>query len=188
MRRLFAAVLVGLLAFAGLAHAGGTMVVYKLYHFEGAGWIQYYPSDLFPAGGDQAGANRWRYDYILYNNSAPGAINTLQAFFNSDGLLHADPPPAAVTPPAGWSPTYFAPPFGQQAWRERFRNLASPVAVGSSFGLYQVEFFWHDAVLPGSQPYDAQYSTGSETGQTIPVRRSTPAGNTNWSAIRKLYR
>lgn len=188
MKRLLAATLLGLCCLSGLARAGGTSVVYRLYHFEGGSWVQYYPSDLFPAGSDLAGANRWRYDYILYNNSAPGAINTLQAFFNSDGLLHADPPPAAVTPPGGWSPTYFAPPLGQQAWRERFRNLATPVGVGSSMGYYSVEFFWHDPVFPGSQPYDAQFSTGSETGLTTPVRRSTPSGNSTWGGMRKRYR
>ena len=73
-------------------------------------------------------------------------------------------------------------------WRERFRNLGSPVPVGGAAGFYQVEFFWHDPVLPGTQPYDAQYSTGSETGQTIPDRRSTAAGSSNWGALRKLYR
>jgi hypothetical protein len=188
VRRSIALAFLGVLGLATAAAAGGTSVYYKLFHYQGGNWVQVYPSDPFPAGGDLPGTNRWRYDYSLYNNTAPGSINTLQAFFNSDGLLHADPPPAGVTPPAGWTPTYFAPPSGAHSWRVRFRNLGSPVPVGGAAGFYQVEFFWHDPVLPGTQPYDAQYSTGSETGQTIPDRRSTAAGASNWGALRKLYR
>ena len=74
----------------GVAGAAGTTVYYRLYHVEGASWVQYYPGDTFPVGGNLAGTNRWRYVYQLDNVSAPGPVTAFYAFFNSDGLRHAE--------------------------------------------------------------------------------------------------
>jgi hypothetical protein len=173
---------------AGVAGAAGTTVNYRLYHLEGVSWIQYYPGDTFPAGGNLPGTNRWRYVYQLLNDSAPGPITTFFAFFNSDGVRHADYPNVGANAPGGWSPTYLGPPSGQNAWRERFRGLSVPVVVGGNLGGFQVDFTWNDPVLPGAQAYDAQFSTGSEIGITTAVRRPVPAAALTWGQLRRAFR
>jgi len=179
----------GLLVLAtGVAAAGGTRVFYRLYHREGASWIQYFPGDAFPVGGNLPGTNRWRYTYELMNDTGPGSVNTLYVFFNGDGGQHSDFPPVGVSAPGGWTPTYIAPPSGQEAWRERFRGLAAPVAVGASLEGYLVEFTWEDPVLPGPQSYDAVFTTGSETGTTTPRKPEVAVTRTSWGKLRNLYR
>ncbi len=169
------------------ALAGGTLVRYSLYHFEASSWKAYYPGDALPAGGNLPGSNRWRYDYSLFNLSAPGAVNTLVVFFNSDGTLRAQPGPASVSSPPGWASTFFAPPAGSQAWRQRFRNLSTPLGVGGQMAPYTVEFFWGDPTLPGPQPYDAGFAAGSETGRTLPLARPSPVIAVSWGHLRRAF-
>ncbi|MBI5835797.1 MAG: hypothetical protein HZB25_01005 [Candidatus Eisenbacteria bacterium] len=173
---------------AGTAVAGGTVVSYKLFHREGPSWIQYYPGDVFPPGGGSSGTNTWRYVYTLENVSSACAVNGLYVFFNGDGVTHATPPPTASGAPGGWTPSYLAPPAGQYAWRERFRGLGAPVPMGGSLTGYMVEFLWNDDVFPGVQSYDATCTTGSETGLTVAVRRTSPVAPGSWGQLHRLYR
>ena len=173
---------------ASMAGATGTTVYYRLYHMEGSSWVQYYANDPFPPGGNVSGTNRWRYSYEVDNVSAPGPVNTVYVFFNSDGVRHSDYPAVGTGAPGGWNYLYMAPPSGSQAWRERFRGLSAPIPVGGGLTGFHVDFTWDDPVLPGPQPFDSQTALGSETGTTIPVKKDVPVAAGTWGQLRKSYR
>ena len=170
IRLILAAVTLGCFA-AGATPAAAqqTTVTYHLFHFEGGSWVEYYPGNSFPAGGDQPGTNLWRYRYEMCNYSFSSGIRELNVFFNSDNVLCAGFDSAAQ--PADWTTTPVGPFAPDNNWRARFRTLvtAARVAQGTCNDEFLVEFTWTCATMPGSQNFDAISTSGSDAGTTAPA-------------------
>lgn len=166
-----------------------TKVVYQIYRWEGGIWKEYCPDDQFPVGGDQPGTNLWKYTYVVYNLSAPQALNTVYTFLNSDNLA-ADATWSGAAAPAGWTAAQIGPFDPDFNWKERFRTTNSTYYIQASQALadFAVEFTWTKAELPGAQTYDAVFSGGSETSVTTSPCEPAATENATWGGIKALYR
>jgi hypothetical protein len=165
------------------------MVKYELFRWETDTWVEYYPSDPLPAGGDQPGTNLWRYEYIAHNWGAPQPIRQLYLFFNSDNVA-MDATGANVATPTGWTASQIGPFDPDFNWKERFMATSSTYYIQTADSLegLAVEFTWTSSVLPGNQTYDAVFSGGSESGTTIHREDPTALAPTSWGGIKSLYR
>jgi len=181
---------VGLLV-ASAAHAlPNTDVLYRLYHYESGSWVRYMQTDAFPAGGDQAGTNLWKYEYTVKNLSYAGSgINTWYAFFNSDNVLCATW--SAAAGPFSWTGAKQGPIAPNNNWKERFRTTTAGdyITLGNALAGFSVEFTWTCNTLPGNQSYDAVTSGGSESSITSEDPETPLATESaTWGAIKSLYR
>jgi len=166
-----------------------TSVKYRLYHFEDASWVEYTPNDSFPPGGNEPGTNLWKYEYIVYNWSAPQPIRQLYVFFNSENVS-MDATWSADAAPEGWTATPIGPFEPDFNWKERFEASSSDyyISAPDSLNGFVVEFTWTRDYLPGSQLYDAIYSGGSESSMTHWIHEPTATIPTRWGTIKALYR
>jgi hypothetical protein len=176
--------------FAGRACSDPLSAVkYELFHWEDAAWVEFVPSDAFPAGGDQPGTNLWRYDYVLYNWGTPQPIQQLYVFFNSDNAS-MDATWAGDAAPEGWTTAVIGPFDPDYNWKERFRASSSAYYVVDADSLegIAVEFTWTRPYLPGSQIYDAVFSGGSESGLTMHKTQPVGARPCSWGRVKSLYK
>ena len=183
-------VFLSIVMLSGLASGDPFAVVrYQLFHWETDSWIEYLPSDPLPAGGDQAGTNLWKYDYVVYNWGTPQPIQQVYMFFNSDNVA-MDATWTGDAVPTGWLTAQVGPFEPDFNWKERFMASGSAYYVDTLDSLegLSVEFTWTKPMLPGNQIYVAVFGGGSESGLTIHETAPTAVGTTSWGAIKRLYR
>ena len=160
-----------------------------MFHWETDTWVEYYPADPLPAGGDQPGTNLWKYEYVAYNWGTPQPIQQIYVFFNSDNVA-MDATFTGDAVPTGWSSMQIGPFDPDFNWKERFLATSSTYYIPTADSLegFAVEFTWTSPVLPGNQTYDAVFSGGSEAGTTIHREAPTALAPTSWGGIKSLYR
>jgi hypothetical protein len=165
-----------------------TNIKYQIFHWETDTWVEYLPADPMPAGGNLPGTNLWRYDYLVFNWSAPQPVRQVYLFFNSDNTA-MDATWAGDAGPTGWTTSQIGPFDPDFNWKERFMASSSAYYIQSPDSLagFSVEFTWTGEFIPASQIYDAVYSGGSEAGQTI--HKEDPAAITpgSWGRIKLLF-
>ena len=187
---LFALTALVLLAATAASAGVNTDVTYRLYHYEAGNWVLYYSNSPFPAGGDQAGTNRWKYEYTVTNkNYAGSGITTWYAFFNSNNVLCSTW--ALASGPTGWTPTKQGPLGGNYNWKERFQTTlpgGNPVTMGNSLTGFAVEFTWVCHSIPGPQNCDTVTSAGSESSVTIEESLPVPVESRTWGSLKAVYR
>ena len=166
-----------------------TSVQFRLYHWEDPAWVEYCPGEALPAGGDQPGTNLWRYDYTVYNYTAPQPLSTVYTFFNSDNLA-MDATLVSAAAPTGWTVAQVGPFDPDFNWKERFRTTTSTyyIQAGQYLGGFSVEFTWTKAALPSAQNYDAVFSGGSESYVTMSPCPPVAVEETSWGNLKALYR
>jgi hypothetical protein len=166
-----------------------TDVRYEIYHWETSTWVEYAPEDAMPPGGNVPGTNLWRYDYRVFNWSAPHPLRQVYVFFNSENVA-MDATWAGAAAPTGWTAAQIGPFELDFNWKERFMASSSTyyIPAPDSLAGFSVEFTWTGEFIPGGQVYDAIHSGGSESGVTVHRDDPTSVDVTSWGDVKALFR